>query len=268
MKLGPVDPNAGLAERRRRRTTTAVMPFALLALVVAVGLLGRLVPSTAPGIVRTDAPEGSAAAATKQPVIRLVSPVASVVWLRATEIGVRGLAAEGIAQLDVSVLSGGRLMGQTVLDVAVDGRFDGVVSITPPAARSTAVLEVRDAASGEQLTDVSFSIEAGSIILIRDASRLNGVAGTTVVVDVIVYQPLREVRGLVTSPGGTLVAEAATPVAGFDGRSARLPSTVALRIALPATGVPSHVRLHVLGIDTGGTEIAHVDANIRVSAGE
>lgn len=232
-----------------------------LVVVVALGFLGRLVPQREPlepaAVVITPSPESG---------VRLASPFANVLYLRTTEVAVRGTAPRGIEQLDVAVVIRGQSIGEARIDVDARGRFSGLVSIIPPAARRVAVLEVRDAGPlGALLAEVSFPVQAGALVLPSEPFRLRGKAGSTMVVDVLVYGPLREIRGLLTSVDGRLIATGSTLVGPPRGES--WPRTIALAIEIPSDRVPDRARLHILAFDQAETEVEHIDANVALSNG-
>jgi len=106
-------------------------------------------------------------------------------------------------------------------------------------------------------------VEAGALILPRDPSILRGTAGRTLVVDVLVYRPVGEIRGLLTGQDGTLIAEGETRM-GMSGVSG-WPRTIGLPLEIPADRLPSRARLHLLAIDADGTEVEHIDSNVVLS---
>jgi hypothetical protein len=235
--------------------------IALLGLVVAAGAFGRLVPSPAPAIH----PGASPAAASPEPRVRLVSPIAGVVHLRSTEVLVRGLAPPGIRGLDATIYVGGEAIGGANLAVDLGRRFDGLVRITPPAYRTAATLEIREVGRPERLADVSFPIDAGALLLPRDPSGLRGRAGGVLIVDVLVYGRLRELRGLLTGVDGDLIATGSTMLSTRGYVRGGLPRTVAVELEIPLEAVPSRARLHLIGIDPAGIEVEHIDANVTLS---
>lgn len=231
-----------------------------LIVVAALGALGRLVP---PPAERT--PLAAAATPTPETGVRLVSPFSNVLYLRTTEIAVRGTAPAGVRQLDALVVVGRRSIGEARIDVDTAGRFSGRVTIVPPAARSVGVLEVRDTgALGRLLAEVTFAVEAGGLVLPADPSPLRGKAGSTLVVDVLVYGPLREIRGLLTSVDGRLIATGSTPV-GPRVAEGGWPRTLGLSIEIPLDRLPDRARLHLLAIDPAGNEVEHIDVNVALS---
>jgi hypothetical protein len=233
-----------------------------LIVVVGLGVLGRLVPPPAPR-----EPAAVEVAPSPEPGVRLVSPYADVLYLRTTEVAVRGTAPGGIEHLDVAVVVGGQSIGEARFDVDAIGRFNGLVSIVPPVARSVGVFEVRDPGSLDRLlAEVSFFVQAGALVLPRDPSMLRGKAGSTLVVDVLVYGPLREIRGLLTSVDGRLIANGSTLVRP-PRRGGGWPRTIGLSIEIPFDRLPDRARLHVLAIDQAGTEVEHIDANVALSNG-
>ena len=242
-----------------------VGPWAIvvgLVAVVSLGLLGRLVPAPA-----AELPAAPTVMASPEPGAQLGSPFADALYLQTTEIAVRGTAPGGIQQVDIRVVVGGLPIGEARIDVDATGRFDGLVSIIPPIARSVGVLEVRDpGSSGRLLTEVSFAVEAGALILPREPSTLRGEAGSIMVVDVLVYGPLREIRGLLTSVDGTLIATGSTLV-GLPRGAGAGPRTIGMSIEIPRTRLPDRVRLHILAFDQAGAEVEHIDANVALSSG-
>ncbi len=229
-----------------------------LVAVVTLGALGRLVPppaatAAAPTVVPTPAQE-----------VQLVNPSGNVLYRRTTEVSVRGTAPLGIAEVEVAILIGAESIGETRLDVDARGRFGGVVSIIPPKARSIAFLEVRDPASQDRvLGGVSFAVQAGASILPRDPSLLRGTAGTTLVVDVLAYVPIGEMRGLLTSVDGKLIAESSLLAPPRNGST--FPHTIGLTIEIPVERLPERARLHIVAIDRAGMELEHIDANVALS---
>lgn len=250
----PVAPRPGVGPR--------AIVVGLIA-IVSLGLLGRLVPPPA-------APESVAAPTvvrSPEPGMHLISPFADVLYLRTTEIAVRGTAPGGIEQLDVAVVIGGQSIGEERIDVDAMGRFNALVSIVPPFMRSVGVLEVRDPGSLDRLlAEVSFAVQAGALVLPLDPSMLRGKAGSTLVVDVLVYGPLREIRGLLTSVDGSMIATGSALV-GTPRGGGGWPRTIGLSIEIPLDQLPDRARLHVLAIDQAGTEVEHIDAIVALSNG-
>lgn len=248
-----------------------MLPAVVLVVVVALGVLGRILPSSDPGGGEARSsdlldPYVGARPATGP---RLLVPVADVLWLGTTEIAARGVVDVDISAVEAVVVADGTLLGKATLDVDASGNFDGVVAITPPAERTAARLEVRELGlEGPPLTGVGFMVEAGSALLIVGASSLRARVGESNIVDVLVYESLHEIRTVVTGPGGTLIADATVPVPLRGPRSAARPATLMLQIAVPADVRPTIARLHVLGLDRAGSEVAHVDANLSIAAGE
>ena len=232
-------------------------------MVAAAGAFGRLVPSRGPAGDPGTSP--GASSPSPEPAVQLVSPIAGVVQLRSTEVLVRGVADPGIRRLDVTVKVGGQPIGQGILDVNAGRRFDGLIPITPPAHRTSAILEIREVGRTERLTEVSFYVDAGALLLPIDPSALHGRAGRVLIVDVLVYGRLRELRGLLTGVDGHLIATGSTMLSG-PGSVRGGPRTVAIKLEIPNEPLPSRARLHLLGIDAAGIEVEHIDANVILSA--
>jgi hypothetical protein len=235
--------------------------IALLGLVVAAGAFGRLVPSPAPA----PQPGTSPAASSPEPGVRLVSPIADVLHLRSTEVLVRGVAVPGIRGIDVTISVGGQPIGGANLPVGVGRRFDGLVRITPPAHRTIAILEIRAVGGTERLAKVSFPVEAGALLLPKDPSDLHGRAGGVLIVDVLVYARLGEVRGLLTGVDGHLFATGSATLSGPGFVRGGQPRTVAIELDIPNVPLPARARLHLLGIDAAGVEVEHIDANVSLA---
>jgi hypothetical protein len=237
--------------------------IALLVVIFAAGSFGRLVPGPRPQIQPGTSPNPPVASS--GPAMRLVSPIAGVLWLRSTEIFVRGIAPSGVRRIDVSVRIGGQPNGQAFLDVGAGRQFDGLVPITPPARRTAAVLELRAAGRSDILAAVAFPVEAGALLLPSDPSGLHGRAGGVLIVDVIVYGGVRELRGLLTGVNGDLIATGVTILPGPGSVRAGSPRTVAIELKIPVRPLPGRARLHLLGIDPDGIEVEHIDANVALS---
>jgi hypothetical protein len=235
----------------------------LLVAVVAAGAFGRLVPSAGPATEPGTSPRASVSA--PEPAVRLVSPIADVLHLRSTEVLVRGVAEPGIRGIDVSVDVAGQPIGGANLNVGVGRRFSGLVRITPPAHRTIAVLEIREVGGTELLAEVSFPVDAGALLLPKDPSGLRGRAGGVLIVDVLVYGRLRELRGLLTGVDGDLIATGSTVLSGVHFARGGSPRTVAIELEIPIGALPSRARLHLLGIDPAGIEVEHIDANVLLS---
>lgn len=251
-----------IAARRGRESAFLI---ALLGLVVAAGAFGRLVPSPGPAIDPGASP--AAGSPTPEPAVRLVSPIDGVVHLRSTEVLVRGIAEPGIRRIDVTINIGGQPIGRAILDVNVGRRFDGLIPITPPAHREIAILEIREVGRTERLAEVSFPVDAGALLLPKDPSGLRARAGGALIVDVLVYGHLRELRGLLTGVDGDLIATGSTRLSGPRSVREGPPRTVAIELEIPTQALPSRARLHLLGIDLAGNEVEHVDANVPLSGG-
>jgi hypothetical protein len=258
-------------ESRRGPGLTIALGF--LAVVAVAGILGRLVPAPQPAQLAL--PDGSATNAdpSSAPRLRVASPIAGVTWLRTTEVRVHGVADAGLGQLDVLLAPAApgpavSEYGRTSMEVDAGGAFDAVVSFVPPFERTMAVLEIspRDAPD-VVLAELTFPVEAGSLLLVRDPARLRGRPGGVLVVDVLAYEGVPRVRALLTGRDGILIASvervlsragAATKPEGDQ------PRTIALEIPIPATGVPDRGRLHLLGFDREGMEIEHIDATVSL----
>lgn len=235
----------------------------LLVVVVSAGAFGRLVPGPAPATSPGASP--AAPGPSQEPGVLLVSPIAGVLHLRSTEVLVRGVAAPGIRAIDVTVYVAGQPIGGANLAVGAGRRFDGLVRITPPAQRTIAVLEIRGVGGAERLAEVSFPVDAGAQLLPKHPAGLHGRAGRVLIVDVLVYGRLRELRGLLTGVDGDLIATGSTMVSGVRSARAGPPRTVAIQLEIPTGALPSRARLHLLGIDPAGIEVEHIDANVLLS---
>jgi len=254
-----------------KRGAGVVIATVGLVVIVAFGLLGRFLPDRrppAPDVI----PPGSAAPATPGPAaidgFRLVSPSAGTVWLRATEVFVRGVAPPDVRAIEAAILADGSILGRLAIEVEPGGRFDGAISIIPSQLRTSATLDLREVGGARRtLASVPFSIEAGAMVLIREASNMQATTDSTFVVDVLAYGRLREVRALLTSQGGTLIARTSGRLpGGFRGAGAP-PRMLALELELPVDAPAGRARLHVLGIDRDGSEVEHIDATVKVSSG-
>ena len=231
-----------------------------LIVVVGLGVLGRLVPAPAPS-----GPAAELVAPSLEPAAGLVSPFSQVLYRGTTEIEARGTALVGTREVTVAVLVSGEPIGEARIDVDAARRFNGLVPIVPPITRSIAVLNVRDSASpGALLAEVSFELEAGSLVLVRDPSMLRGTANSTLVVDVLVYGSFYELRGLITSVDGRLIA-AGSALVGSRPAGASWPRTMGLELEIPLERLPARARLHVLALDRSGTELEHIDFNVALS---
>jgi hypothetical protein len=88
------------------------------------------------------------------------------------------------------------------------------------------------------------------------------------IVDVVVYGGLRELRGLLTGVNGDLIATGSTMLSGPGSLRGGSPRTVAIELAIPVRPLPGRARLHLLGIDPAGMEVEHIDANVALSASD
>jgi hypothetical protein len=230
-----------------------------LLVIVALGALGRLAPPAA-------APEPTVAIVVPTPVpdVQIVSPFGGVLYRRTTQVAVRGSVPLGTAEVDIAVIIGTEAIGEARLVVDASGRFKGLVSIIPPRAKSIAILEVRDPAVDRLLADVSFDVQAGALVLPRAPSMLRGRAGETLVIDVLLYGPASEIRGLLTSVDGQLIATGSKLVASPQAGSG-WPRTIGLALEIPLERLPARARLHLLAIDREGTEVEHIDGNVALS---
>jgi len=250
-----------------------MLPAVVLVVIVALAAFGRLVPGVDPA-GRDGAWAGPPdRQATDRPAPstgpRLLAPVAGVLWIRAAEIDARGFVDAGVGAVEALVVANGTVLGKATFEVDASGQFDGVVGITPPVERTAVRLEIREPGrGGPALAAVAFLVEAGSAVLIRDESSLGARIGETLIVDVLVYQSLHQIRALVTGPGGTLIAEATGSAALRDLLPNAAPATLMLRLAVPANVRPTRARLHVVALDRPGHEVAHTDANLPITAGE
>jgi hypothetical protein len=168
--------------------------------------------------------------------------------------------------IEVAVVAHGRSIGNARVEVDPNGEFDALVPIIPPAERTAATLEIRDVAqAGPPLAKIELLVEAGALVLPRDTSMLRGTAGRTLVVDVLVYGPVDEIRGLLTGQDGTLIAQGETRI-GIGG-VAGWPRTIGLPLDIPTDRLPPRARLHLLAFDSDGTEVEHIDSNVVLSNG-
>ena len=242
----------------------------VLIAVVAFGVLGRLLPDSGPQSRAVES-DGAGLAPTPTaafPGFQVVSPIAGTVWLRATEIDTWGIAPPGLGAIDAVVRLELEVIGQREIPVGPAGRFAAAIPIIPPGERAAATLELREAGGSRRtLAEVPFSVDAGALVLVRDPSTLHGQAGRVLVVDILLYGRLREVRGLLTSQGGALIARTSKRLSDTGPAAAGPPRAVALELQLPADAPTGRARLHVIGIDHAGAELEHVDVNVRVSRG-
>ena len=244
----------------QRRGHSAAVVLAVLALVFVAGAFGRLVEPPA-GRVPVGVLEGSPGPSV-EPGFALVSPNSDVLYLRTTEIVVRGVAPSRIHQLEATIFVRGRPIGDSVIDVGDDGRFDGIVSFAPSAARTAAHFELRELGGvGDPLAELTFPVEAGALVLPRDPSRLRGEAGGTLVIDVLVYGQVRQIRGLLTGEDGTLIAVGSRRL-GAGLAVAEEPRTLTLPLVIPDQRLPDRARLHLLAFDRDGMEVEHIDSNV------
>ena len=266
---GPQSPDDGPVPVRiaPRRGPGSVLAIAVLGAVFFVGLFGRLIPDRAPPGLDLSAEEAGGSSRPSSPQgFSLVSPGSGVLWLGTTEIGIRGTAPSGMDRIDASLAFEGTAAGQVVLPVEARGRFSGILPVVPPALRTVGTLTVVEAGGdGAPLAEVPVLVEAGSVILISEPSRLRGQVAGVLIVDILVYGRLRELRGLLTGLDGNLIASTSSSLRAFNPDDAALPRTVALELAIPAEGVPPRARLHVLAIDVAGEEVAHIDANVALA---
>ncbi|HUP54616.1 MAG TPA: hypothetical protein VM408_03835 [Methylomirabilota bacterium] len=243
---------------------------ALLIAVAAFGGLGRILPD-AGGPTQAAPSRGSAVAAARTPAVAgfvLVSPIAGTVWLRATELDVWGTAPPDVRAIEAVVRLDKKVIGEGEIDVGPAGRFDAAIPIIPPGERAAATLELRElGGSRRTLAEVPFSVDAGALVLIRDPSTLHGQTGRVLVVDILVYGRLREVRGLLTSQGGALIVKTSRRLSDTAPSAAGPPRAVTLELQLPGDAPTGRARLHVIGVDDAGVELEHVDVNVRVSRG-
>jgi hypothetical protein len=236
---------------------------AAFVVVIAIGLLGRLVPAPASRSAATAVlPSASATADAR---VWLATPYSSVVFFRTTEIALRGMAQPGIDALEVVVvLDGRRQIGEATVEVE-GGRFAGVVSIIPPALRTAGTLEVRTIdAVGPALAEVRFSVEAGGLVLPVQPSGLSATAGQPFLVDVVVYDDATEIRALLTNDG-TLISQASVLLRPqpADGPAPRI---IGLRLDVPEGRLPRSGRLHLIALDDRGREIEHIDSTVLLSS--
>ena len=112
--------------------------------------------------------------------------------------------------------------------------------------------------------EVRFPVEAGSLLLARDPSRLRGQRGEVLIVDVLVYGRVPRVKALLTGRDGVLIASAERRLTRAS-REGAAPRTVALEIAIPRSGVPDRGRLHLLGLDRDGMELEHIDSTVAIA---
>ena len=257
-------------ESRRGPGLTIALGF--LAVVAVAGILGRLVPAPQPAQL-APADSSATSADPSAPRLRVASPIAGVTWLRTTEVRVHGVADAGLGQLDVVLAPAapGPAMaefGRTSMEVDAGGAFDAVVAFVPPFERTMAVLEISPSdAPGVMLAQLTFPVEAGSLLLVRDPGRLRGRPGGVLVVDVLAYEGVPRVRALLTGRDGILIAsvERLLPRGRVPtSPDASQPRTIALEIPIPTAGVPDRGRLHLLGFDREGMEIEHIDATVSL----
>ena len=233
----------------------------VFAVVIALGLFGRLVPSPAARPIAS--PAFDPARPTTVERVRLATPNRDVVFFRTTEIAVRGTAERGIDAVEVAVAVDGRIIGEATLDVR-GGGFAGVVSVIPPAVRTAGILEVRAAdGAGAPLAEVRFAVEAGAVVLPVGPSGLQATAGEPFLVDVLVYGEASEIRALLTNEG-TLIAQGSVALRPRR-EGAPTPRTIGLRMEIADERLPGRGRLHLIALDADGHEIDHIDSNVQLS---
>lgn len=259
MSFGDGRANAPVPVPIGPRNDSALIRVALAAaVVIALGVFGRLLPSPAARTADPQAIESTAAVGPAR--VRLAAPFRNVVHLRTTEIAVRGVAEPGIDGVDVAVVVGGQVIGEAQLETQ-GGRFDGLVNVTPPAERTAAVLAVHlPDEVGPPLVEIEFWVEAGSVVLPIGPSGLVATAGEAFLVDVLLYGNAASIRGMLTNDG-TMIAQQTVRVGRpLDG--APNPRTIGLGLNIPDARLPARARLHLMALDSSGSEIEHIDCNV------
>lgn len=231
----------------------------LLALLVGLGVGGRMVPVLAPGPAIVPSPTASPTPTPKQARLEILEPRPGLFYRGTGVLPVRGRTTLPLTTLLAEVSVERRVIGSAALTVQPDGSFVGGVRMRPPAEPTSGLLRLREAGtSGPALVTVPLDLQAGSPILIWTPSLDDRVvSGDRLVVSGPVLADVARVRAVLTSPSGARIAQATVLV--------RARETFRIVLALDPQGPSGRAWLHVIALQKGSSaEVAHLDIRLTI----
>lgn len=231
----------------------------LLALLVGLGVGGRLLPVLAPDSATVPSPTASPSPTPRQAPIKLLEPRPGLFYRETGVLPVRGRTILPLTTLLAEVSVEHRVIGSAALMVQPDGSFAGGVRMRPPAEPTSGLLRLREAGtSGPALVTVPLDLQAGSPILIWTPSLDDRVvSGGRLVVSGPILSDVARVRALLTTPSGERIAQATVLARGRE--------TFRIVLTLDPQGPSGRAWLHVIALEEGsGAEVAHLDTRLTI----
>jgi hypothetical protein len=231
----------------------------LLALLVGLGVGGRLLPGLAPSSATAPSRTASPTPTLKPAPIEVVEPRPGLFYRGTGVLRVRGRTTLPLTALLAEVSVERRVIGSAAITVQPDGSFAGGVRMRPPAEPTSGLLRLREAAtSGPALMTVPLDLQAGEPILIWTPSLDDRVVrGGRLVVSGPVLSDVARVRALLTTPSGERIAQATVLARGRE--------TYRIVLTLDPQGPSGRAWLHVIALPEGSAgEVAHLDTRLTI----
>ena len=231
----------------------------LLALLVGLGLGGRLLPAPAPDSAAVPSPTPSPTPTRKQAPLEILEPRPGLFYRGTGVLPVRGRTTLPVTTLLAEVSVERRVIGSAALTVDPDGTFAGGVRMRPPAEPTSGLLRLGEAGtSGPALVTVPLDLQAGAPILIWTPSLDERVvSGGRLVVSGPILGDVARVRALLTTPSGVRIAQATVLTRGRD--------AFRITLTLDPQGPNGRAWLHVIALQEGSSaEVAHLDTRLTI----
>jgi len=231
----------------------------LVALLVGLGVGGRLLPVLVPDAASLPSPTASPTPTPKPAPLVVLEPRPGLFYRGTGVLPVRGRTSLPLTTLLAEVSVERRVIGSAALTVQADGSFAGGVRMRPPAEPTSGLLRLREAAtSGPALVTVALDLQAGAPILIWTPSldeRI--VSGGELIVSGPILGDVARVRALLTTPSGERIAHATVLV--------RDQETFRIVLTLDPLGPRGRAWLHVTALQDGSSvEVAHLDTRLTI----
>jgi hypothetical protein len=231
----------------------------LLALLVGLGVGGRLLPVLVPGSASLPSPTASSTPTPKPAPMEILEPRPGLFYRGTGVLPVRGRTTLPLTALLAEVSAERRVIGSAALTVQPDGSFAGGVRMRPPAEPTSGLLRLREAGtSGPALATIPLDLQAGAPILIWTPSLDERVvSGGELVVSGPILDDVARVRALLTTPSGERIAQATVLARGRE--------TFRIVLRLDPHGPSGRAWLHVIALQEGGNvEMVHLDTRLTI----